>query len=60
MAVAPGAKLTGVPETVIAELLGTRVWDPMMKLVTEFAVTVDEPSVITGASGAGAGCEESG
>lgn len=50
MAVAPGARLTGVPETVISGPPGTRVCDPTTKLVAEFAVIVDEPSVITGAA----------
>jgi hypothetical protein len=55
IAVAPGAKLIAVPETVIAGLPGARVWDPTTKFVAEFAVSVDEPRVITGATDVGAG-----
>jgi hypothetical protein len=40
-AVAPGARLIGVPEMVICRP-STSVWVPMMKLLAEFAVIVSE------------------
>jgi hypothetical protein len=50
-AVALGAKLIGVPETVIWGPPGIRVWVPMMKLFAVFAVSVCEPSVMSGGLG---------
>jgi hypothetical protein len=51
IAVALGAKLIGVPETVIWGPPGLRVWEPIMKLLAGFAVIVFEPTVITGGLG---------
>lgn len=50
IAVSPGAKLTGVPEMVIAGPPGMRVWDPMTKPPAAFAVNVCPPSVMSGSA----------
>jgi hypothetical protein len=50
IAVALGARLIGVPETVIWGPPGTRVWEPMINWLAEFAVRVCEPTVMTGAA----------
>lgn len=45
---APGARLRGVPETVMLGWPGIKVWVPMRNSVLELVVMMEEPKVIMG------------
>ena len=53
--VAPGARLIGVPDTVIAGDPGTSVWPPITYAPAALAVKVWPPIVDNGGEGVGAG-----